>query len=76
MHDGGTAIDLVINNKPLCSSDAVYDGGSSAANVDGQEWQTISKMTPCNGPIAVKRGDKIRLRATFDLQKHPVFVIQ
>lgn len=65
-------MDLFINDKYACSSDAVY-GGESGTNVkDGKKWETISGMTLCPGPFKIKEGDYMNLTSRYDLTKHPL----
>jgi len=89
LHDGGVAMDMFINNKYVCSSEAIYgtrgEAGSSMAGghghggaAKGQKQETdasiktIASMTACKGPIAVKKGDTMKLNAQYDLSKHPL----
>jgi hypothetical protein len=66
-------MDMFINNKFVCSSKAVY-GGSTGTLTDknGKAWETISEVTSCAGPIAVKKGDYMSMIAEYDLAKHPL----
>jgi hypothetical protein len=68
--DGGENVIVKINGKPVCESKAVY-GGKDATS-DG--WATIGEMTPCYGPISVKKGDLMTLESNYDLEKHPAYV--
>jgi hypothetical protein len=88
LHDGGVAVDVFINNKYTCSSNAIYGkaeestesmGGKGHAhgNMKSQSdgpaaIKTITDMTSCVGPIAVKKGDTMVLNAQYDLTKHPL----
>jgi len=72
LHDGGTRMDLFINGKYQCSSQANYGGDKNTAVVGGKEWATISSMSYCQGPIAVKKGDFLTMNAGYDLIKHPL----
>jgi hypothetical protein len=73
LHDGGTSINLYINDKLACESKAAYGGpGSVRVGKDGRRWETISDMTDCLTPVSVKRGDKLEIEANYDLTKHPV----
>jgi hypothetical protein len=58
-----------LNGKPVCVSKAIY--GTTMKNENGKEWTTISSMTDCLDPIAVKKGDKIVLETKFDEVNHP-----
>jgi hypothetical protein len=65
-------MDLFINNKYHCSSTATYGGASSTAEVNGQQWKTISAMSYCDGPIAVKKGDTLHMVVEYDLKRYPL----
>jgi hypothetical protein len=69
MHDGGSSIQILVNDKWACTSNAIY--GTKMKSADGKEWTTISQMTECAQPIEVKKGDQIKLVATFDEIAHP-----
>lgn len=67
LHDGGVQIDMQINKKHVCTSVAGYGGeGSENGGV-----KTISSMSHCEKPIEVKKGDKLSMSVTYDLQKYP-----
>jgi hypothetical protein len=68
MHDGGTSVDVLLNGKKVCSSEAVY---GTKMQMDGKDWTTIAQMTDCTAPYAVKRGDLIRLVVNYDEIAHP-----
>jgi hypothetical protein len=69
MHDGGTNIVILVNDKPACTSTAVYN--TKLKSEDGKEWTTISQMTDCERAFSVKKGDKLKLVASFDEIAHP-----
>ena len=69
--DGGTAVQMQINGKLVCSSNATYGGEGHTTVVDGKEWATITKMSECMDPIEVKRGDKVKIVAAYDTVAHP-----
>jgi hypothetical protein len=72
MHDGGTGIEMTINGKVACKSDAIYGGpGGTRKSDDGKVWETMSGVKECLGPMEVKKGDIITLKADYDLEKHP-----
>ncbi len=73
VHDGGERIDLRVNGRTACSSRAVYGGeGSQARLSDGSTWETIGRMTPCEGPpLRVEKGDEVSVEAVYDLAAHP-----
>jgi hypothetical protein len=72
MHDGGTGVNMYVNDKLYCASKAIYGGQKGTINVNGKTWETIATMTECNEPIKVKKGDKVKLEATFDTKLHPL----
>jgi hypothetical protein len=63
---------MLLNNNLVCQSNATYGGGGSQTIVNGKEWQTITKMSTCEGPIPVKKGDIVVITAGFDTEKHPL----
>jgi hypothetical protein len=72
MHDGGTGVAMYINGKVACRSEAVYGGPQGTRKgEDGKVWETMSAVQPCRGPVEVKKGDLITLKASYDLEKHP-----
>ena len=73
LHDGGSAMELFLNNKMICHSDAIYGGKGGTLRLDnGKNWETISEMTDCNDVIKVKKGDLLKLKSIYDLKKHPL----
>ncbi|KAF2404354.1 hypothetical protein EJ06DRAFT_518776 [Trichodelitschia bisporula] len=72
MHDGGTAVNMYINDKLVCASKATYGGAGSTLKVNGKEWQTITKMSECADPIAIKKGDNVLITASYDTKTHPL----
>jgi hypothetical protein len=72
MHDGGSNIDLKVNDKLACDSQAIYGGkGHVGRTSDGKTWQTIGDMKTCPDGVLVKKGDKISMSANYDLEAHP-----
>lgn len=69
MHDGGSSIQILVNDKTACTSNAIYNTRMKSA--DGKEWTTISQMTDCERAFEVKKGDRIKLVASFDEIAHP-----
>ena len=66
-------MDLHINGKYACSSNAVYGGGTGTTKTpDGKIWETISGMSLCPGPIKIKDGDYMSMIARYDLTQHPL----
>jgi hypothetical protein len=72
MHDGGDAVTAYINGKKACSSKATYGSAGAVTVVNGKEWKTISKMSECTEPFELKKGDKIKLEASYDNIAHPL----
>jgi hypothetical protein len=72
MHDGGTGMNLYVNNKLYCSSKAIYGGPGGTITINGKDWSTIATMTECNEPIPVRKGDKLKIEATYDTKEHPL----
>jgi hypothetical protein len=70
--DGGTYVSMRINNNVVCTSNATYGGAGSSTIINGKEWQTITKMSECAGPIPVKKGDQVLISAGYDTEKHPL----
>lgn len=72
MHDGGSNIDLKVNDKLACDSQAVYGGkGHVGKNADGTTWETIGDMKTCPEGVVVRKGDRISMSANYDLVAHP-----
>jgi len=65
-------MDMFINDKYQCSSRATYGGDTATTQVGGQVWKTISAMSYCDGPIAVKKGDTLHMTVEYDLKKYPL----
>jgi len=72
LHDGGVKVDFRLNNKALCTSAAKYGGEGHTTSVNGRTWETINEMTPCYGPLPVKKGDKLSFSGVYDLKAHPL----
>ena len=72
--DGGVKVDFRLNNKALCTSAAKYGGEGHTTSVNGRTWETINEMTPCYGPLPVKKGDKLSFSGVYDLKAHPLYV--
>jgi hypothetical protein len=72
LHDGGIAMDLYINDKYTCSSNAVYGGETGTSIQNGKKWETISGMTLCPGPIKIKKDDFMAMTARYDQTLHPL----
>lgn len=75
IHDGGVNIKVFVNDKEVCESKAVYgtDGGSTNA-LDGKKWETITRYTPCEKAIPIKKNDSVYITSEYDLTKHRLCV--
>jgi hypothetical protein len=65
-------MDLFINGKYACSSNAIYGDEKHLGVQNGEKWETISGMTLCPGPFKIKDGDYMTLNARYDRTKHKV----
>jgi hypothetical protein len=70
--DGGEALTMYLNNKEMCSSKAEYGCAGGTMKAVEKEWTTISKMLDCLEPVSAKKGDYLRLEASYDTIKHPL----
>jgi hypothetical protein len=61
---------LTRTGKEVCEAKAVYGSAEGTASVDGKKWETISSYIPCEKAIAFKRGDKVKMTATYDLTRY------
>jgi hypothetical protein len=66
MHDGGSAMIMLINDKEVCESKAIYRKGGSNSD------ETIIRMTEYAQRIKVKKGDILSLKGVYDLKIHPL----
>jgi hypothetical protein len=72
LHDGGEDLYMKVNGKEVCHSKALYGGPAhTTVGPDGKIWETIREMTNCHYVTKVKKGDKVMVEATYDLEKHP-----
>jgi hypothetical protein len=69
MHDGGTSLQVLINDKLVCTSNAVY--GTKMKTDNGKDWTTIAYMSDCEQAFKVKKGDQMRLVANYNETLHP-----
>lgn len=80
MHNGGDSVELFINGKSACLSKAEYTanggGGMGMSHRKRDEpvklGETIATISKCTKPIPIKKGDKLKVSANFDLNKHPL----
>ncbi|KAF2672011.1 hypothetical protein BT63DRAFT_185843 [Microthyrium microscopicum] len=68
LHDGAVDLQILVNGKSTCRSQAIYT--PSADKFDGKQWESITGYTTCDKPIQVKKGDKIFMTSEYDLTKH------
>jgi hypothetical protein len=79
-------VELTLNGKVACLSIANYsatgDGGHShggggmgdmggMGKEQGMLGETLASISKCTEPIAIKKGDKLKVKSNFDLNKHP-----
>jgi hypothetical protein len=65
-------MNLYMNDKLVCNSQAVYGGKGGVLVEDGKTWETISRMEECQKPIKVKKNDLLKMVAVYDIEKHPL----
>jgi hypothetical protein len=73
--DGGVGITLKLNNKSVCTSEAIYGDGEVVSNQLAEKWVTIKDMTYCPNPIKITKGDTVSIEAVYDFDKHPRYVV-
>ena len=66
----GSGVDFWINGKYICSSIPTYRKAESRGPTE-TEHLTISEASPCQVGQTVKKGDRIKFVANFDLDKYP-----
>jgi hypothetical protein len=66
----GSGVDLWINGKFVCSSVPTYKKVESRGPTE-TEHQTISEMSLCQIGQTLKKDDRIKFVARFDLEKYP-----
>lgn len=59
---------LYVNNQLECTS-TLFTAGKV---VNSPSKESISKMTECSEPIAVKDSDTIKVEGTYDTKAHPL----
>jgi hypothetical protein len=75
MEDGGVEMKVYVNDKLVCTSKAEYSNvprnprNTKSVSV---EWSSIGRMTECDTPFKLLRGDKIVIESFFDFEKHPM----
>ena len=83
MHNGGDNVELFLNGKSVCQSVATYSSNGSDGMGMGMSGhkkrdepvklgETIATISKCTKPIPIKKGDKLKVSANFDLNKHPL----
>jgi len=72
LHDGGVNTKLFVNGNMVCVSEATYGTQGAATEVNGEKWETISKMSTCPGPFPIKKGDVVTMTSDYDTQLHPL----
>jgi hypothetical protein len=82
LHDGGTNVQLLVNDKLVCDSKATYGGspefiGKGMGDHHGGSSPHISNMSIClagrgfEGVTEVKKGQKWDLKALYDYSIYP-----
>jgi hypothetical protein len=69
LHNGGSKMFMFINDKIVCTSEAIY--GGQDPSLPSAAGASITKLTPCQVPIPVKKGDWLSMAAEYDLKNHP-----
>jgi hypothetical protein len=65
-------MEVMINGKEVCNSKAIYGGpGHESKTPAGAVWKTLASTTACEQPIKVRKGDKLKIKANYDLEAHP-----
>jgi hypothetical protein len=72
LHDGGTAIELWLDNKLICHSVPTY-GPPPGGKVDS--GLTIVDMSWCYDPVRIKKGDTLTVKTFYDTTVHPLYVL-
>lgn len=73
--DGGTDIQVLLNNQTICDSTATYAATSVYVDPKGDlDKEHISNMTTCYNPVNVKKGDLLNVRAVYDTDMYPPMV--
>jgi hypothetical protein len=83
LHNGGDSVELFLNGKTVCLSKAEYTANGKSGMGMGMSGhkkrdepvklgETIATITKCTKPIPIKKGDKLKVSANFDLNKHPL----
>jgi hypothetical protein len=60
---------VYINEKVVCDLQPIY-GQDGGASVNGEKWVTITSYSSCLDPIKVQAGDKLQMKAQYDLKEH------
>jgi len=83
LHDGGTHLSVHIRDAMVCDSESVYGGKeqyiSHSSGHGGHaamgEMKHISEQPICDGSKSptrvIKKGDKLAIKAYYDLEKYP-----
>jgi len=72
LHDGGTSIQMFLNENLACESFPKYENLPGAKKADGSSWQTITEMSYCDKPVKFNKGDSVKLVSIYDTNKHPL----
>ncbi|KAK3111372.1 hypothetical protein LTR53_013458 [Teratosphaeriaceae sp. CCFEE 6253] len=66
LHDGGTRVDVLRNDRVVCSSEASYEAANGAEHIAG--------MSSCLSAGSVKPGEQWHIKAYYDTISHPPMV--
>jgi hypothetical protein len=59
-----------VNEKHVCTAEAIYGGEKAAKIGNGSKWETITAYKPCLDPVKIKSGDILTMTALYDTTKH------
>lgn len=74
---GGVEYHVKINDKLVCNSTAEYiqlPVNPHKNTIGGPALVDVGRMTTCEGPFPINRGDRIDTEAFYDYDLHPMFV--
>ncbi|TLD30278.1 hypothetical protein E2P81_ATG06931 [Venturia nashicola] len=76
LHDGATHLEVMLNNKTVCDSKAVYGGNpeyvptAKTLQLGAPKMEHITKYSPCADFGKIKKGDQISLKGYYDFEKN------
>jgi hypothetical protein len=66
----GIGIYVFVNDKPVCTSTPEYAKVESRGKDEAVHY-TIKEMSLCETQYQLKKGDRLRLKAEYDIEKYP-----